>query len=158
MTPKLKKFLCLSIPLALATFSLTRPVFASLGGDATTVESDRARLQAQVRITSNDRYAIHEMQAPNNVVIREFVAPTGKVFGVAWQGPVRPDLQQLLGSYFDTFTEAAKTERLQHPARGPLTIHQNGLVVELSGHPRAFVGRAYVSGMVPANVRAEEIQ
>jgi Protein of unknown function (DUF2844) len=37
-------------------------------------------------------------------------------------------------------------------------IKEAGLVVEVSGHPRAFTGRSYVPEMLPPGVRAEEIR
>jgi hypothetical protein len=42
--------------------------------------------------------------------------------------------------------------------RKPLMIELPGLVVEQSGHARAFAGRAYVPDMLPTGVRTEEIQ
>jgi hypothetical protein len=145
------------IAVATAAFVVPRPLCASLGGDVSTVQSDQARMQATLRTTSKDLYSIHEMQAPNNIVVREFVSSAGKVFGVAWQGPSRPDLQQLLGPYFAAFTQAiqAQKKRGGHP---PLIVQEDGLVVRLGGHPRAFVGKAYVPQMVPSGVTAEEIQ
>jgi len=131
---------------------------ASLGGTADTVQADRARMQASLRMTKKDLYAVHELSAPNHVVVREFVSPTGIVFGVAWQGPVRPDLRQLLGGYFSHFVEVAGTQKKQEPRRRRMMVEEPGLVVEGAGHARAFAGRAYVPQLVPAGVQAEEIQ
>ena len=75
---------------------------------------------------------------------------------MAWQGPTRPDLSQVLGAYFDTFTKA--TQKMGRVGRGPLSIQQPGLVVQLGGHARSFVGMAYVPQMLPAGVSAQEIQ
>jgi Protein of unknown function (DUF2844) len=146
----------LTVAIAFAVIADPRPLSASLGGDVTSVEADRAKMQASVQTTSKEGYEIHEMHATNNVVVREFVASSGKVFGVAWQGPIRPDLQQLLGSYFDTFTQAA--QKAHKAGRRQLLVTQPGLVVQMGGHARAFVGRAYVPEMIPAGVRSEEIQ
>lgn len=131
---------------------------ASLGGTADTVEADRARMQASLRMTKKDLYTVHELTAPNHVVVREFVSPTGIVFGVAWQGPTRPDLQQLLGGYFAHFQEAAKAQKQNGAGRRRMLVREPDLVVEGGGHARAFVGRAYVPGLLPAGVPAEEIQ
>jgi len=132
---------------------------ASLGGDVTSVHDDQAKLQASLQTTSKDLYSIHEMRAPNGVVVKEFVSPAGRVFGVAWQGPTRPDMRQVLGAYFDPFTKAVQAQKEQHVVmRGPLTVQLPGLVVEMGGHMRAFTGRAYVPQMVPAGVRAEELR
>lgn len=131
---------------------------ASLGGTADTVEADRAHMQASLRMTKKDLYATHELRAPNNVVVREFVSPTGIVFGVAWEGPVRPDLRQVLGGYFSHFTEAAQAQKQRQAGRQPISVTEPGLVVQSGGHPRAFSGRAYLPEMLPVGVHAEEIR
>jgi hypothetical protein len=115
-------------------------------------------MQASLQTSSKNGYEIHEMHAQNNVVVREFVSSAGKVFGVAWQGPTRPDLQQLLGSYFQQFSQAAQAQKAQHRGRGPLVVNEAGLVVQLAGHPRFFTGTAYVPQLLPAGVDAKEIQ
>ena len=134
------------------------PAAASLGGTADTVQADRARMQASLRMTKKDLYAVHELSAPNKVVVREFVSPTGIVFGVAWQGPTRPDLQQLLGGYFQHFAEVTQTQKSTGIRRRQMRVKEEGLVVEGGGHARAFVGRAYVPQLVPSGVQPEEIQ
>lgn len=142
---------------AVLTLSVApRSAWASLGGDETTVQADQNRMAATLRTTSRDLYTINEMRAPNNVVVREFVSPAGKVFGVAWQGPSRPDLSQVLGAYFETFTKAQ--QKMGRTGRGPLNIQQPGLVVQMAGHARNFVGQAYVPQMLPAGVSPQEIQ
>jgi hypothetical protein len=133
-------------------------VWASLGGDVTSVEADRAKMQASLQTMSKDLYSIHEIHAPNDLVVREFVSPMGKVFGVAWQGPSRPDMRQLLGTYFEPFANATQSQKVHRVGRGPLVIQQPGLVVQMSGHVRAFSGSAYIPQMVPAGVHAEEIR
>jgi hypothetical protein len=90
-------------------------------------------------------------------VVREYVSPAGKVFGVAWQGPRIPDLRQLLGAYYAQYESAASAARsVRH--RGPLLIQEPGLVVQSGGHMRAYNGLAYVPDLLPAGVRAEEIR
>ena len=148
----------LSIAFAILVLGEPHSAVASLGGTATTVEADRARMQASLHMTKKQLYAVHELRAQNGVVVREFVSPTGLVFGVAWQGPSRPDLQQLLGAYFEHFTQAAKAQKEQHTGRRMLLVQEPGLVVESGGHARAFYGRAYVPQMLPVGVQPEEIQ
>jgi Protein of unknown function (DUF2844) len=144
--------------IALIALALSFPASASLGGDMTTVQADQMHMQGTLRSTNTQAYTVHEIHAPNGVAVREFVSPAGKVFGVAWQGPAHPDLQQVLGTYFDQFTQAVQAERARHSGHGPLLIQTPGLVVQLGGHMRAFAGRVYVPQMMPAGVRAEEIR
>ncbi|HEV2290078.1 MAG TPA: DUF2844 domain-containing protein [Candidatus Acidoferrales bacterium] len=131
---------------------------ASLGGSAVSVIADQAHMQGKLMRTAKSAYTVQEIQAPTGVVVREYVSQSGMVFAVAWQGPTQPDLRQVLGTYFTTFTQAVQAQRATRVARGPLVIKQPGLVVEIGGHMRWFVGRAYVPGMVPVGVALEEIR
>ena len=142
----------------LVVFLLPFPAAASLGGDVTSVQADVARMQATLQTSSTDSYTIHDMQAPTGVDVKEYVSNAGKVFAVTWKGPVHPDLQQLLGPYFQQFVQAEQAERKQRHGHGPVVIQQPGLVVQISGHMRSFYGRAYVPQMLPAGVQAEEIR
>ncbi len=141
-------FVILALP-----FSL----FASLGGDTTSVESDQAKMQGTRRTTTGDSYTVHEIQASTGVAVKEYVSSVGKVFAVTWQGPAHPDLQQLLGVYFDQYSQAVQAQRAHRRGHGPLLIQLPGLVVQSAGHPRSFQGRAYVPQMLPAGVRAEDL-
>lgn len=103
-------------------------------------------------------YTVHEIRLPGGTRVREYVSVGGTVFGLAWQGPFRPDLQQLLGPYFDQFQKAAQVAKSKRAGRGPLLVDTPGLVVHMGGHPRAFVGRAYVPGLLPSDFSVDEIQ
>jgi hypothetical protein len=142
----------------LALLLLPLPACASLGGDVTTVQADQAKMQGSLRTTSSDSYTLHEIQSPTGVAVKEYVSTAGKVFAVTWQGPIHPDLRQLLGTYFDQFVQAEQAQRAQRRGRGPVQIQQPGLVVQVSGHMRAFLGKAYVPQMLPTGVRAEDIR
>ena len=147
----------LAIAAALLIAAAT-PAWASLGGDAASVQADQVHMQGSRRTMVAKSYTVHEIQAATGTVVREFVSPEGKVFGVAWQGPWPPDMRQVLGSYFDQFVQAAKSRGGARMGRRPLVINQPGLVVQTGGHMRAFAGRAYVPEMLPSGVGAENIQ
>ena len=134
------------------------PAFASLGGDASTVEADRAQMNALVKLNQTEKYTVHEIQVPNGTVVREFVSPAGRVFGVAWQGPSIPDFHQVLGTYFPQYLSAAKAARAARRGRAPINIQQPGLVVQNTGHMRAFAGRAYDPGLLPEGVSANDVR
>lgn len=142
---------------ALAILALPLPLLASLGGDASSVQADQAKMQSTLRTTSSNSYTLHEMETPAGVTVKEYVSPTGKVFAVTWQGAFHPDLRQLLGAYFDQYVQAVEAQRAERRGRGPLVIQQAGLVVQISGHMRAMRGKAYVPQMLPAGVRAEDL-
>jgi Protein of unknown function (DUF2844) len=154
------KMLAITVALVVTTAAL--PAWGSLGGDVSTVQADQAHMQATRRTVAAQSYTVHEMQAANGTVVREFVSAEGKVFGVAWHGPWLPDLQQLFGSYFEQYAQAAqaqaKAQGTARVARRPMMIDVPGLSVQIGGHMRAFSGRAYVPEMLPAGVSAENIQ
>jgi len=141
-----------------AILILPFPVLASLGGDATSVQEDQAKMQASLRSSGGNSYTVHEMQTPAGVAVREYVSPAGKVFAVTWQGPFHPDLRQILGTYFDQYVQAVQAQQAQHRGHGPVLIQQAGFVVQITGHFRAVRGSAYVPQMMPAGVRAEELR
>ena len=145
-----------ALQIAIASIAMIAafPAGAVLGGDATTVDADRVQLEGTLTVARAQRYAVHEIKAPSGTVVREFVSPAGKVFGVAWNGPTMPDLRQVLGPYYDTYLQEAAKRK----ARGPVQISVLGLVVQSSGHMRAFVGNAYLPDGLPQGVASEEVR
>ena len=131
------------------------PGEAALGGTEATVRADQAQMSMALRTMPAARFTVHELTAASGTTVREYVAPTGLVFAVAWQGPSMPDLRQVLGAYFDQYVEAAAARRAR---RAPVHVELPGLVVQSSGHMRAFTGRAYLPQSLPQGVAAEEIR
>jgi hypothetical protein len=131
------------------------PAWAMLGQPAASVLADQQRLHAQLRTMANDGYVVQQIEAADGTVVREYVSPANLVFGVAWQGPKVPDLTQLLGVYFPAY-QAALTVPVHR--RAPVVVHTESLVVEMSGHMRAFSGRAYIPSLVPSALAPEVIQ
>jgi hypothetical protein len=143
----------------LVMLALPIPASAELGGDVTSVRNDQAHMRgALLRIAAVQSYRIHEVQAASGTIVREYVSPAGTVFAVAWQGPWLPDLRQLLGKYFEHYTQSAREAQARRRGHGPLLIQEAGLVVKQSGHPRAFAGSAYVPQLVPQGVDPETIR
>lgn len=154
----MKRRIVLAMVIAVAMLSPCFPALASLGGDMASVRDDQSKMQGTLQTTSKDFYNVHEIQAANGLVVREYVSSSGSVFGVAWQGRTRPDLRQVLGTYYDRYTQAVQAERAQRHGHGPLVIQQPGFVVEMGGHMGALTGRAYLPQNLPAGMRAEEIR
>ena len=136
---------------------LSCPVLAALGGDVTSVEADRAHLKAtSLEVKPAEAYAVHPIQAPGGTVISEYVSSTGRVFAVSWRGPFIPEMQQILGSYFQQYSAALGAKRPY--GRRPLNIQEPGLVVQTGGHMGAYLGRAYLPEMLPPSLKADEIK
>jgi hypothetical protein len=134
------------------------PASAALGGDASSVGRDLARMNGADNVGSTGRHTVHEILVPGGTVVREYVSAEGVVFAVTWSGPFRPDLRQLLGAYFDEFTDAAREAKSRHAGRAPLVIERPDLVVHMGGRSRAFVGRAFVPSLVPADVLLQDVR
>jgi hypothetical protein len=130
---------------------------AALGGSMSSVEQDRAHFSAQMLSVTHATHAVHSMTLANGDTVREFMNPDGAVFAIAWRGPARPDLRQLLGARFDTLQSdnaAAKVKGL----RRPLTVERSDFVVQSGGHPGAFWGLAYLPQAIPAGFSPDDLQ
>ena len=141
--------------LALALCALPWHSYAALGSDVGPIQADQANMNASQHISEAAAYQVYELQTAAGMVVREYVSTAGAVFAVAWQGPMLPDLQRLLGTYFATYTQAAQT---QHGGHGHLIIRLDDLVVESNGHMRAFFGRAYLPHSLPHGLAVSDIQ
>jgi hypothetical protein len=158
VSPMKSNFRVSLMGIALLLLALPIPALASLGGDVASVHQDRAQMKGSLKTTESTNYTLHEIKGTAGTVVREYVSPAGEVFGVAWQGSAMPNLQQILGSYFQTFSDAAQAQRTARRGHGPLYIQQTGLVVESAGHMRSFSGRAYDPGKLPQGVSANDIR
>jgi hypothetical protein len=129
---------------------------ATLGQPEITVQTDVALAHAAIKsMQDRSRYRVHEIRLPSGTVMREFVAPNGNVFAVAWQGPTRPDLRQALGQYFDAYAAAPRSKFAD---RRHVQIRQGDLVVQGGGHMRALAGRAYLLSAIPSGVNIGDLQ
>ncbi|MFM0413190.1 DUF2844 domain-containing protein [Paraburkholderia aromaticivorans] len=137
-----------------ASCALSFAAHATLGQNVSTVDSDQSRLRAVAHTaTTQSAYSVHLMTLPSGTLVREYVAPNGIVFGVAWEGPTLPDLKSMLGTSFDAYVAATATRR-----GTPLALSSGDLVVYSGGHLRAFAGHAYLPPAVPAGVDVGVIQ
>ena len=130
-------------PVAHAT--LGQPLAAPTAGSST---GKAVRRQGE-----SPAYSVQESTTPAGTTVRQYVdGTTGRVFAVVWQGPFLPDLQQLLGDYFQPFVQQgaarSRTDRL---------LRRDDVVVHSSGRMRAFSGRAYLPGQLPQGVSIDEL-
>lgn len=144
--------------IVLLTLVLPYPAVASLGASESSVQDDQLRLQAKATSNTTRAYTIHELTSPLGTVVREYVSPAGTVFAVSWQGPFQPDMKQILGSYFDQYSRAAKKQRENQLRRSLLNINEPSLVFQSTGHMRAYFGRAYDPRLLPPGVSADELR
>ena len=88
---------------------------ASLGGDASSADSDMAALNGQISqpaesvFSQSVGYNVKQFITAKGTTVREFSAASGPIFGIAWEGRKPPDLSVLLGSYYPEYTQAASS-------------------------------------------------
>ena len=138
--------------------ALSLPAYAALGGSLDSVQADQAHMKATRKITQSAAFSVHEMKGTAGTTVREYVSPEGRVFGVAWHGPFIPDMQQLLGSYFQQYSDGVREHHEARRGRSPLNIQKPGLVVQTSGYMRSYSGRAFDPGLLPSGTSAETIR
>jgi len=135
--------------------SVAVPIFAALGGTEDSVAADQAKFHASRKVVAERGFSVHAISEANGTEVREYVAPSGKVFAVTWKGPTLPDLPQLLGASFQEFQTSLHAKRSRKTSA---VVRNPDLVVESTGHMRAFYGRAYLKSLLPNGMTPEAIQ
>jgi hypothetical protein len=148
--------LLLCLGLSVVVFAAAEKVQAALGESADSVAVDRRALSAvQGNITVHSGYTVQEVTSAS-VSVREYISSSGVVFGVGWNGLIRPDLSQLLGSYAGEYRKTLRQTPRVHGRRN-LRVKTSNIVVEQWGHMRNLHGRAYVPALIPSGVNVDEI-
>ncbi len=130
---------------------------ATLGGSIDSVESDGKALSAvRTAMTAHSNYTVHEFDS-DSTAVREYVSSSGIVFGIAWNGLIHPDLEQLLGSYAGEYQKALR-QTPRKPGRRHIRLKTDSIVVEKWGHMRNLQGRAYDPALIPSGVSVDEIR
>ncbi|WP_027210121.1 DUF2844 domain-containing protein [Burkholderia sp. WSM2232] len=131
--------------------------YAALGGAPNTGAPSQASLRSAAVAVPNSSasYRLHETRDASGVTVREYTLPSNVVFAVAWQGPVRPDMNALLGNYFH---RAASAGAGKPRGTGPSIERSDDFQIESMGRPGNFFGKAILPRLLPANVRAEDIR
>jgi hypothetical protein len=149
--------LLLGICFALTVFAAVPQVHATLGESVDSIASDRKALSSLRGITTiSPGYTVHEVRSETTST-REYVSPSGIVFGIAWNGLTHPDLTPLLGSYNHEYRKAlGQTPR--RPGHRHVQVKTERVVVEKWGHMRNRQGRAYAPALIPQGVSVDEIK
>ena len=129
---------------------------AALGHAVDSVQTDRLHMSARMATSAAAAYTAQTLTLDNGGTVKELSAG-GVVFAVAWRGPSRPDLKQLLGEHFDTL-QAATAIVGAHRLRAPILVDRTDLVVHSAGHSGAFRGFAYLPALIPTGVSAADLQ
>jgi Protein of unknown function (DUF2844) len=129
--------------------------FAALGEPESSLSAESQLARGSINETDHGEYRVHEILLPSGTLVREYAGADGNVFAVTWRGPFMPSLKQMLGRYFDEYAAAA---RAGHGDRKHLEVRQSNLVVQASGHMRAYSGRAYLPQALPSGVSPGDLE
>lgn len=140
--------------IVLTLVSSVLPAWAVLGQGQDSIQADAQTLKGKLATTQMSGYSVEQITRGDGAVLKEFVSPDGKVFGLSWRGPTMPNLSQLLGPYFLSFQQGNTQPR----RRGPISVHTGPLVVETGGHQRMFHVRALLSDQFPNGVSEDVVQ
>lgn len=125
---------------------------AALGGNLASVQSDQQAFGATSVSKALAGGTLFTQTLPDGLVIRQYADAAGTVYAVGWEGPVLPDFQRLLGSSYPSYEQAQPQQR-----RG-VNVETPTLVIESGGMMRAFLGRAYLPGKLPAALSVQDIR
>ena len=155
MKKRLRAHWCyLAIPIAI--LMTTETALAALGESGDSVDRDRVTLKAVQRTTSVSKsYSVQEFQT-KTIAVREYLTPSGVVFGIAWNGLTHPDLTPLLGSFAGEYATALRDAPRTYGRRHSQLMTEH-IVVEKWGYMRNLRGRAYIRSLVPPGVTVDEI-
>ena len=150
--------LFLYLGLSVAVLAAAQQVQAGLGESVGSIASDRGALSAVQRATtSHHGYTVQEFTS-DATAVREYVSPSGIVFGISWNGLAYPDLTPLLGPYNSEYRQALRQEPRKPGLRRYHAVRTDGVVVEKWGNMRDLRGRAYAPALIPTGVSIDEIK
>jgi hypothetical protein len=142
--------------LGLLALGLACPIDAraALGGDAASIAADSVALGGTREITLAAAWEVHVLRLPSGTLVREYVHG-GRVFALAWGGPVMPNLRQLLGSYFGPYVNSPRNGPAGHHLR---VVATPNWVVQSAGHQQGFLGRAWLPTDLPARFDLDTVR
>ncbi|MBT2790380.1 DUF2844 domain-containing protein [Paraburkholderia strydomiana] len=100
-------------------------------------------------------YSVRQSVDANGVTIREYMLSDNVVFAVTWDGPVRPNMRALLGSYFANYVASGQSGVR---GSGPLIEGNDDFRIESAGRLGRFFGMAWVPRLMPAGVRPGDLE
>jgi len=146
--------------LSLLQTAVVTAAYASLGAKPSQFSSAQVRQGARSLASADNgttlNYSVTETTLDTGTVVREYADTAGSVFAVSWNGPFLPDLRTLLGEHFATMTKEAG----KHPKAGhsQLAVDNGDVVIVSSGHMRAYSGKAWIPGALPAGFSTDSIE
>ncbi len=88
-------------------------------------------------------------------MVTQYISATGVVFAVRWEGPMPPDLSQMLGAYFDEYKVVAS--RL-HQRASTSHVETANIVYDSAGHMGHLQGIAFLPALLPSGVTVPDLK
>ena len=89
--------------------------------------------------------------------MKEFINSDGVVFAVSWDGYGRPDFAEIFGTYYADYQMQLKTRNRAIGRNVVATGDSQFVITNISRGP-VMMGLAYVPGLLPAGVAAEDLK
>ena len=119
-----------------------------------------AAASAQASVSTAGAYTVNTVTLDSGTTVKEYVSSaSNQVFAVVWYGPSVPDLKEILGSSFDTYTSApAGSSSVKFKDLASRTVSANGVVVHSHGVEGHFKGYAYIPADFPQGVTLQSLR
>ena len=130
--------------------------WAELGGSKTEPLKDGLKLQHLQLRTTDDQYSVQELTLESGTLVKEYINASGQVFGVAWQGPFKPDLRLFLGDATLNRLNPGRNHKILDHHHASVVSHD--LIIMSRGMGRSFSGKAFSPLLAPANWGIDQIQ
>jgi hypothetical protein len=113
---------------------------------------------AVVHVATNSSVRWQESTDANQIRVRQYVAPSGQIYAVSWDGPAMADVSVLLGTWFEQYRQGAGAALANANGLHSSRVSDENLVVETAVRLRDFSGRAWLPDALPAGVAAADIE
>jgi len=149
----IRRICCVWLMIALS--GISPAANAVLGAKVVSTDQDTVQSKASSRSQQSQNFKVVETTTPAGTTVREYADAEGRVFAITWNGPLKPDLRQLLGPYFPHYISDSNEQSSGHARR---TVRHEDLVVHSLGRMRAFSGKAYLQSVIPNGVEIDSLQ
>ena len=139
---------------------------ATLGNNPATINNDLQVLNGNLATSNvqtknanpttlihNAKYDVYIFTTAQGITVKQYVA-NDQVFAISWRGPRIPNLRQLYGTYFNSYSQT-KTQNTGMSQRVINTLDLDASTYGING---AFVGRAVLKTQLPEGVTIENLK
>lgn len=115
-----------AMPCAMAEQVANMPLGSSLSRTAT-VGTTSALTQ------STQPWTVSAQTGADGITVTRYINTAGTIFAVSWDGPAKPNLKALLGTYFGAMPQGIGA-RVATAQQGDLVIYSSGSMPHFSGY------------------------